>query len=310
MPYFSIVIPLYNKEQHIKKTLQSVLQQSYIDFEVIVVNDGSNDNSKAVVESITDDRITLYNIENSGPSHARNFGVSKSASTLIVFLDADDYWEPHHLEDLKNLHKSFPNCGLYAKAYDYLTNDTIVKGIFKNIVDGWSGVLQNYFESSMNNGIASCSSVMIPRDIFEQLKGFNTNYDSGEDTDLWIRLALQFPIAFHHKSSVTINWDQPNRLSNISMKSKKHFDLDAFSEIELKNDSLKKYLDLNRLSLAFQYKMAGFTKESSVLINAIDSNNISTTQKLLLSFPSWLLKSLLKIRNKLRQMNIDFRLFK
>jgi len=116
-PYFSIVIPLYNKANHIKNTLQSVLDQTFTSFEIIIINDGSTDNSLGVVKAFINERILVFSIENKGVSYARNFGVAKATTELIVFLDADDTWKPHHLEDLKELHEEFPNCGMYAKAY-------------------------------------------------------------------------------------------------------------------------------------------------------------------------------------------------
>ncbi|WP_353778091.1 glycosyltransferase [Winogradskyella sp. 3972H.M.0a.05] len=311
MPYFSVVIPLYNKELHIQKALDSVLHQSFEDFEVIVVNDGSTDNSETVVKSFKDDRISIYNVDNGGPSRARNFGVSKATSELIAFLDGDDYWKPHHLEDLKNLYEEFPGCGLYAKAYDRESKHYVTKSIYKDIPDNnWKGIVNDFFHNSMNNCIAHTSAIMIPKQIFDELNGFNENFDSGEDTDLWIRAALHYPVAFHNKVSSVYRIELTESLTSKSISKWRLFDLNAYKNSEVENKSLKAYLDLNRLSLAFQYKMAGFSKESSELIDAIDNDNISKAQRLLLSFPSWLLKLLLSTRNKLRLLNVDFRLFK
>ena len=107
MPYFSVVIPLYNKEEHILATLNSVLQQTFKDFEVIIVNDGSTDNSVNVVAQIKDKRIQLLTLDNQGVSYARNYGVLKSKANFIAFLDADDIWFPNHLSDLKELAEQY-----------------------------------------------------------------------------------------------------------------------------------------------------------------------------------------------------------
>ena len=93
MPFFSIIIPLYNKEKFIENTIQSVLGQSFEDFELIVVNDGSTDTSLELVNKLKDKRIKTYSISNAGVSKARNFGIQKATSKLIVFLDADDWYE-------------------------------------------------------------------------------------------------------------------------------------------------------------------------------------------------------------------------
>jgi glycosyltransferase involved in cell wall biosynthesis len=112
MPLISIVIPLYNKERFIKETLKSVLNQSIQDYEVIIVDDGSTDNSASIISDINDHRISIFSNSNNGVSHARNFGISKSNSDLIALMDGDDLWEANHLENLYKLHTSFPGCGL------------------------------------------------------------------------------------------------------------------------------------------------------------------------------------------------------
>src|SRR5690606_35592492 len=112
------IIPLYNKERHIKSTIESVLAQTFQDFEIIIVNDGSTDNSEALVNSISDPRIKYFKQENKGVSTARNFGIEKSSAKLIAFLDADDYWYPNHLNHLKTLFETFPGCGIYATGYE------------------------------------------------------------------------------------------------------------------------------------------------------------------------------------------------
>ena len=97
MALFSVVIPLYNKENHIQKTLNCVLSQSFTNFEIIIINDGSTDNSLKKAEDIKDSRIFLYSIKNQGVSNARNYGIKKANSDYICFLDADDFWYNNHL---------------------------------------------------------------------------------------------------------------------------------------------------------------------------------------------------------------------
>ena len=117
MAIISIIIPLFNKELFIKQTLLSVLNQTFSEFEIIIINDGSTDKSVTIINDIDDKRITLYTTKNKGVSHARNYGFSKANTDLIAFLDADDLWEPNHLENLHTLYTNFPNCGLYATNY-------------------------------------------------------------------------------------------------------------------------------------------------------------------------------------------------
>ena len=111
MPFLSVIIPLYNKESYIKNTLRSVLEQNFTDFEIIIVNDGSTDNSLEIVSSFKDERIQVIHQPNSGASSSRNKAIQSAKTQYIAFLDADDFWFPNHLEELVQLIQDFPNCG-------------------------------------------------------------------------------------------------------------------------------------------------------------------------------------------------------
>lgn len=110
----SLVIPLYNKEDAILKTIDSVLKQTYSDFEVIVVDDGSKDNSLRVVQSIEDPRLRVIHKENGGVSSARNRGIREAKGDYIALLDGDDLWEPTFLEEQIRLIHDFPNAGMWG----------------------------------------------------------------------------------------------------------------------------------------------------------------------------------------------------
>lgn len=121
---FSVVIPLYNKQAYIADTLRTVFAQTYADFEVVVVDDGSTDDSAATVLAHSDARLRLIRQPNAGVSAARNRGVAEARGSIIAFLDADDRWEPHHLETLADLVKLYPRCGAFATSYAIVKNGT------------------------------------------------------------------------------------------------------------------------------------------------------------------------------------------
>ena len=127
MLYFSIVIPLYNKAFYIENTIKSVLFQSYSNYEIIIVNDGSTDESEVKVLGLNDSRIQLYNQKNQGVSVAIKFGIEKSKGKLVAFLDADDYWFPNHLEEIVKLYTKYPNRSKYRtlQVLGYFTVDFI-----------------------------------------------------------------------------------------------------------------------------------------------------------------------------------------
>ena len=165
MPKISVVIPLYNKGFIISETLNSVLAQTFTDFEIVIVNDGSTDNSFEIVSQYSDDRIRLYNQENKGVSKTRNAGIEYSKSELIAFLDADDYWHPNHLEELYQLYIDFPNCGLYANRYFMKISEenTIKTTYIQAVYDNFRGILPDYFLASMQYRVGLTSAVAIPK---------------------------------------------------------------------------------------------------------------------------------------------------
>lgn len=308
MPFFSIIIPLYNKEKHIQATLESALAQTFQDFEIIVVNDGSTDKSKIMVEGIRDDRIKLFNIQNQGVSHARNYGIEKASSNLLVFLDADDLWRSNHLENLKELYTAFPNCGLYATAYLKKNGKIIIPTVYNMIpsAENWMGIVADYFESSTIDSIAWTSAVMIPKSIIETVGDFDETITlgAGEDTDLWIRIALKYPVAFSKKITAIYNLHTDNRISNSNTNQRKFIDLDVYENQAKSNPGLKKHLDLNRFSIAIQYKLVGNHEKAKNLIDKIDDGNLTKKQRTLLKLNRTALKVAMKIKRKLHNSGI------
>ena len=120
---FSVIIPLYNKAPYVRKALESVCAQTYRDYELIVINDGSTDNSTIVADeylkAIDGIDYKIINQTNAGVSAARNNGVAQAHADYLAFLDADDWWEPTYLERMAQLIEDYPDAGLYACNYVY-----------------------------------------------------------------------------------------------------------------------------------------------------------------------------------------------
>ncbi|MCP4971863.1 MAG: glycosyltransferase family 2 protein, partial [Arcobacter sp.] len=135
MPLFSVIIPLYNKENYIENTLQSVLDQTYKDFELIIVNDGSTDNSlektKNYLSSFVNHKIISQ--KNKGLSATRNKGVLEAKGEVIAFLDADDFWHPNFLEHIHNLFLEFPEASLFGTSYLLKYSEEVVLEAKNNI---------------------------------------------------------------------------------------------------------------------------------------------------------------------------------
>lgn len=190
---FSVIIPLYNKADYIYATLESVLAQTCKNFEVIVVDDGSSDNSLEKVRKITDTRLKIVSQKNFGVSAARNKGISIAKGQWIAFLDADDIWFPNHLESLFEITKSYPSAEMIATGYKALKREDVSSNLkFEKVPEV---KLINYFlEAQTNIGVINSSCAAVKREFFKSHEGFK-NYKRGEDLELWARVALNYPVA-------------------------------------------------------------------------------------------------------------------
>ena len=187
-----------------------MLAQSYQDFEVVVVDDGSTDGGAAVVEQFDDPRIRLIRQANGGVSAARNRGIAEAHGEHIAFLDADDEWMPTFLEEIAALIAAYPECK--ARATNYIFNSNGVKSptlLHKIPFTEERGVMTNYFE------VASCShppmwtsAVCIDRDLLQEIGGFPVGIKSGEDLLVWARIAVRTQWAYSMKPLAQYNFDQ------------------------------------------------------------------------------------------------------
>ena len=308
MAYLSVIIPLFNKEKNIVNTLTSVCNQTYTDFEVIIVNDGSTDASIKNISVINDDRIQLFSKKNEGVSIARNFGAEKAISNYIVFLDADDYWHPNHLNNLFELINAFPNHLWFASAYEKKRNKQLTTKMDSPILEKgnhWIGEVDEFFRYCFKDSLVNSSSVCFKKEFFNELKGFNINFSHGEDTDLWIRAALSSKLVFSNIVSSCNNLIGSNRSSDIPINNRHTINFDSFSEEEEKNSFLKKYLDLNRYSQIIKNKLSGKNLLlTSDYLKKIDLNNLNRKQRILINQNNISLKLLFLIQRKLVSMGI------
>lgn len=310
MIHFSIVIPLYNKSNYIEKTLRSVLNQTYTNYEIIIINDGSNDGSESKVLEFKDSRIQLYNQKNQGAAMARNLGIEKAKHEYIAFLDADDLWMENHLETLSTLIQDFPNVGIYASRYQLIFKERKISiPKFNGISQDFYGIVPDYFNASLNYAVATSSSIAVPKYVFEKIGNFKSKISSGQDVDMWIRIASKYPVAISAKITASYLYYIENSLSKTPILEKKLNDFVDYKLEEESNPSLKKYLDIYRMEYALQYKIAGGNKQSEELYDAILKENISLKSKIVYHLPQWLLILLLKIKRILRNKGIDFSIY-
>ena len=211
---FSVIIPLYNKAPYIRKALESVFAQTYTDFELIIVNDGSTDDSAAIAEectrtsSLSPLAYRLIKQPNAGVSAARNNGVAQAQGDYLAFLDADDWWEPTYLEQMAKLIEDYPDAGLYACNYVYYKPGKT--RIALNIPTGYINYPKAYYESGAMP-VTSITAV-IPRNVFDEMGGFPVGIKLGEDFLLWAKIAMHYPVAFCEEPLAYYNNDVPVNL--------------------------------------------------------------------------------------------------
>ena len=246
---FSIIIPLYNKAPYIRKALGSVFAQTYTDYELIIVDDGSTDDSCAIADEFVREamgnglwaideetnrqspianRLMLLKQQNAGVSAARNSGVAASSGDYIAFLDADDWWEPTYLEKMAKLIEDYPEAGLYASNYYYHKDgQNIIK---VDIPTGYFNYPKEYFKNFAMP--VTSISVIIPRNIYDVMGGFPLGIKLGEDFLLWAKIALHYKVAFWNEPLAYYNNTfLPNYRATYNLHAPEHHMLFRMEEI-------------------------------------------------------------------------------
>lgn len=294
MPYFSIVIPVYNKKKFIAKTLRSVLEQTFTDYEIIIVNDGSTDQSESEILAFNDTRIQYYSKKNEGVAITRNLGIEKASADYICFLDADDYWFPDFLETIHHFISKLPEQKVFASGIEIETSDKTFPAHY-SIPKKADFEIVDFFEASQKDCIMWTSSVCIHKSVFEKVGAFDAKIKNGEDTELWIRIGLEFPIVFIRKILARYVYDE----KSISRNSGYYFEEYTFNKYvleETKNPALKKYMDLNRFSAVIKCRLSGDWKKSEKIYSEIDSKNLEFRKRIVVGLPAICLKPLIKLQ--------------
>ena len=211
----TVVIPLYNKAPYIRRTIESALNQTFSDFELLVVDDGSTDGGAEIVEKISDKRIRVIRQENQGPGAARNRGIAESKHDFIAFLDADDEWLPKFLETCIDTLKVEPDCALVVTGY-YEGQERIDMALEMRkqdvVAEGAWAVTRNTLAKELRIAIDSSltPTVLVRKDIIESYGGFYSKNccTYGEDTYLWLQIFLNHaiyrildPLVWYHSES-------------------------------------------------------------------------------------------------------------
>lgn len=198
IPLITVVIPLYNGSKYISRSLKSVLNQSFTDFELIIVDDGSIDDGISIVLSFNDERLRVISQENMGVSAARNKGIVEGRGKYFAFLDADDEWDIGFLDAVINLTKLYPQAGIYGTGYRMVySKEPDVEVTAHEVIYQQSTLLvTDYFYRASSGSLINASGILIPKQIFHELGAFKVGEHHGEDREMWARIALRYPIGY------------------------------------------------------------------------------------------------------------------
>ncbi|MHA4741410.1 glycosyltransferase family 2 protein [Dyadobacter sp. MSC1_007] len=306
--FFSVVIPLYNKEKYIVKTLDSVLCQTYGNFEVIIVDDGSTDNSVQLVKKYLDNRIKVISQKNAGVSAARNTGISNSQYDFISLLDADDWWGPRYLENMRNLILKYPKADLYASEYTRVFKGRLMPSM-SVLKDGIDHDLVNPLIYGIKNGALPLhtSSVVIRKSILKRTGLFDDRISFYEDYDLFLRIISFGKLAYGKKGGAFYNIDvsPDDKLTGKLPPLERHF-ISYIEKLEpfFKEDKLLRlFADRLIITSMITYHRSGTLKREIVeLSKKVNSSSYYLKDKFLLSLPPIIANTIVEAKIKINEL--------
>jgi len=234
MPFFSIIIPTYNRAPFIEKTIASVLQQQFLDFEILIIDDGSTDNTEKIISLMNSNKIYYHKKENEERAVARNTGIRLANGNYFTFLDSDDLFYPNHLQ------LAFENIQRYNSPEIFHTRYEIINT--NNQVISKMKLLDDTINKKLISGnFMSCNGVFLRKDI-----ALNNHFNeeralSGlEDWELWLRLAAQYKIKYSNTiSSAIVNHDNRSVINTSKKELLNRFEV--FTKCVLSNDTIVQY---------------------------------------------------------------------
>lgn len=279
----SVVIPLYNKAQSIRKTLDSVLAQTYKDFEIVVVDDGSTDGSADVAEAtLLASRLSplafcLIRKPNGGVSSARNAGILAAKGEYVAFLDGDDLWHSEYLETLHQLIEDYPDAALYGIECTTIHGDKIPENVAPSTERGEVYDLWNNYPGYWTGSSSSSSRARLI-----EIGLFDTRMTHGEDIDMWWRLLLSGKGVFDNRVLAYYRQDTENRAMNKLIPLEKHipYFVDKYAEARASNVDFRRYFDREMIYRLYPYMFdAHYRKETKRIAKQMDYSLQKWTMK-------------------------------
>lgn len=306
---FSVVITVYNKAAFIAATIDSVLAQTRQNFEIVILNDGSTDDSEKEILKIKDSRIRYFRQENQGASAARNKAIKLAENDYIALLDADDYWFPFYLEDQEKSIKAFPDEKVFATALQQNTKGKIHEYSYSVPPGIRNPIKVNLFEASQLTPVLHSSSTVLHKSVFDKAGFYNPELKSGEDTDLYIRIGLHYKVVFNPRIAAEYIVRENSLFQNTKSISEKD-DFVAYEKFEKDNPALKKFLDIKRYYLCIMAKAAGDTEGFHQVFSKINLDNLTKGQRFWIRQPGFVIRQLRGVKDFIEERGLRLDRFK
>lgn len=290
--FFSIVIPTFNRSASISNLIVTLLNQSYPHFEIIVVDDGSTDNTEEVTQSIPSEKIRYFKIPNSERGYARNFGASNAKGDYLNFFDSDDISYPNHLEYAYHIIQSHLNIPVFHLNYEIKINDKIICPLSNTNISVSKEIIKG--------NLLSCNGVFIHKDLFNQFRFNEDRTIAGlEDWELWLRISAKYEIQ-HFRIITSAIIQHENRSVLQTDKNKLVQRVTTFMNIILNNKDIvhKYYHQLHHFKcscytyIALHLALTGKYKKDAFiyLIKGLKENPLFIFQRRFLAILKYLLK--------------------
>lgn len=304
-PFISVIVPLYNKEKYVQNAVESILNQTFTDFELLIINDCSTDKSVSIVEHIISDKIRIINHEkNRGLAATRNTGIKNAKADYITFLDADDLWKPTFLEHIFTLIQEFEDAKIFATNYEEIWGTTIKKPLngSEKLTLNFKGYL-DFFALNLKQGIYCHGSVCFHKSVFEKIGLYNEEIQFSEDLDFNIRANYHFKLVYSNSPQMIYFMQTSNQITNSSIKNKTIPNFDLYEDWAKNLPNLKRYLDFERYVLGKRLKKCNDFRWKAI-VAPIQTENLNWKQALLLRLPRIVLLTIDSIKIILLKFNI------
>lgn len=286
MAFFSVIIPLFNKENFIKQTLKSVLKQDFQDFEIIIINDGSTDNSLNLINEFKDPRIQIISQSNSGLAAARNHGIKLAKGKFLALLDADDEWDMNYLKTIHDAIINYPKYNVFSTTYIEKRKQKLIpiSANLKDFKKGAINIISDFFKYNNQQFILDQSSLVLRRETFIY-KPYNETVTFNEDVDFYLNYFESQKVVFVNNPLMVKNCNDQKQLSQSSLLDKNLPNLNKFEIQYSAIPSIQRFINIQRYKYIIRAIETADLKTYYHFKSDIKTTHLSFKQRVMINLP-------------------------